>query len=347
MDVYSKGPHSKPPVSLIGQLLWREFFYTCGATIPNFNQMKGNSICRQIPWREDDKKDKYLNAWKTGTTGFPFIDAIMTQLRQEGWIHHLARHSVACFLTRGDLWVSWEEGQAVFEELLLDADWSLNAGNWSVMHPENNNLTCARYMFGATLEVPYKDILGNTSTAKIFLDNSTSIAHSGTCYNSSSETSFVLFNLMLDDSTTNFTFTFNISGDTYDLVDIHVEYDPISQYFPNHENISESTVDIATGDVSLFSTETDHCYKCDASTGIAINGTATITFENMQLQPFGINSTTGEFSAESVCEADNGDMSVIIPIIVGAVLAILIVIVIVAYVVGRTRANNENSYDAI
>ena len=42
MDVYSKGPHSKPPVSLIGQLLWREFFYTCGATIPNFNQMKGN-----------------------------------------------------------------------------------------------------------------------------------------------------------------------------------------------------------------------------------------------------------------------------------------------------------------
>ena len=26
----------------------------------------------------------------------------MTQLKQEGWIHHLARHAVACFLTRGD-----------------------------------------------------------------------------------------------------------------------------------------------------------------------------------------------------------------------------------------------------
>lgn len=36
-------------------------------------------------------------------------------------MHHLARHSVACFLTRGDLYLSWEEGQAVFEELLLDA----------------------------------------------------------------------------------------------------------------------------------------------------------------------------------------------------------------------------------
>ncbi|KAF6723275.1 Cryptochrome-1 [Oryzias melastigma] len=54
----------------------------------------------------------------------------MTQLRQEGWIHHLARHAVACFLTRGDLWISWEEGVKVFEELLLDADWSVNAGSW-------------------------------------------------------------------------------------------------------------------------------------------------------------------------------------------------------------------------
>jgi len=37
----------------------------------------------------------------------------MIQLKTEGWIHHLARHAVACFLTRGDLWVSWELGQQV------------------------------------------------------------------------------------------------------------------------------------------------------------------------------------------------------------------------------------------
>lgn len=45
----------------------------------------------------------------------------MRQLREWGWMHHLARHSVACFLTRGDLYISWEEGQAVFEEYLIDA----------------------------------------------------------------------------------------------------------------------------------------------------------------------------------------------------------------------------------
>merc|ERR1711994_1022588 len=43
---------------------------------------------------------------------------------------HMGRHSLAGGLTRGDLWQSWESGQRVFEELLLDADWSLNAGNW-------------------------------------------------------------------------------------------------------------------------------------------------------------------------------------------------------------------------
>ncbi|NXL00343.1 CRY2 protein, partial [Mesembrinibis cayennensis] len=127
-DVYQGREHSRPPVSLHGQLLWREFFYTAGASIPNFDRMIGNPVCLQVDW--DDDNPQHLCAWREGRTGYPFIDAIMTQLRTEGWIHHLARHAVACFLTRGDLWVSWEEGLKVFEELLLDANWSLNAGNW-------------------------------------------------------------------------------------------------------------------------------------------------------------------------------------------------------------------------
>ncbi|XP_078571865.1 cryptochrome-1-like [Branchiostoma floridae x Branchiostoma japonicum] len=126
--IYSKAKnHSQPPVSLHGQLIWREFFYTAAAHTPNFNQMEGNRVCLQIPWK---KNDEHLTRWRNAQTGFPWIDAVMTQLRTEGWIHHLARHAVACFLTRGDLWISWEEGMKVFEELLLDADWSLNAGNW-------------------------------------------------------------------------------------------------------------------------------------------------------------------------------------------------------------------------
>jgi cryptochrome len=122
----AKAP-TAPPVSLRGQLLWREFFSTVNYGTPNFERMRGNAMCRQIGW---DADERLLAAWEAGRTGFPFIDAAMTQLRVQGWMHHLARHSVACFLTRGDLWQSWEEGARVFDRLLLDADPSLNVGNW-------------------------------------------------------------------------------------------------------------------------------------------------------------------------------------------------------------------------
>jgi deoxyribodipyrimidine photolyase len=128
----AKGTHSKPPVSLRGQLLWREFFYTVGkrmasstaaqpcqtgsyvlwadlirtkglldpadstyrsqlfrradagigsmsrnneyavvwlqvgSNTPNFNQMVGNPLAKQIPW---DTNPTTLAAWKEGNTG--------------------------------------------------------------------------------------------------------------------------------------------------------------------------------------------------------------------------------------------------------------------------------------
>lgn len=72
----------------------------------------------------------WFQRWKTGTTGFPWIDALMRQLRHDGWIHHLGRHSLACFLTRGGCYVHWERGAEVFAELLLDHEPACNAGNW-------------------------------------------------------------------------------------------------------------------------------------------------------------------------------------------------------------------------
>ena len=58
----------------------------------------------------------------------------MTQLRQEGWIHHIARHAVACFLTRGDLWISWEEGMKVQAGLFLR---DIFLCDFSLTQPEN------------------------------------------------------------------------------------------------------------------------------------------------------------------------------------------------------------------
>ena len=120
--------YTKPPTSLHGQLYFREFFYLCSHVTPNYAQMKNNKMCKQIEWNEYD--EAVVNKWKYGQTGYPFIDALMIQLRRTGWMHHLGRHAVACFLTRGDLWQSWEVGMKVFSKYLLDGDYALNASNW-------------------------------------------------------------------------------------------------------------------------------------------------------------------------------------------------------------------------
>ena len=53
-QAYAKaGKHSKPPVSLHGQLLWREFYYVCGHGTPHFDRVQGNPICKQIAWESD------------------------------------------------------------------------------------------------------------------------------------------------------------------------------------------------------------------------------------------------------------------------------------------------------
>eukprot|EP00166_Cyanidium_caldarium_P005521 ctg_675.g328 len=121
-------PLRRPPVSLIGQLWWREFFTTVAYATSGFHSMKENRLCRQIPWSAD--AEEQYRAWEGGRTGHPFIDACMVQLRKHGWLHHLARHAVACFLSRGDLWVSWERGRDTFDRLLVDRDYALNNANW-------------------------------------------------------------------------------------------------------------------------------------------------------------------------------------------------------------------------
>ncbi|GAA0149276.1 DNA photolyase [Lithospermum erythrorhizon] len=153
--------HTSPPVSLLGQLLWRDFFYTVAFGTPNFDRMKGNEICKQIPWKDDDVM---LEAWRDARTGFPWIDAIMVQLRKWGWIHHLARHSVACFLTRGDLFIHWEKGRDAFERLLIDSDWAINNGNWMW-------LSCSSFFY------QYNRIYSPVSFGKKYDPNGSYIKH--------------------------------------------------------------------------------------------------------------------------------------------------------------------------
>lgn len=59
-ELYQKIKNAFPPLSLHGQLLWREFFYCAATNNPNFDKMIGNPICVQVPW---DKNAEALAKW--------------------------------------------------------------------------------------------------------------------------------------------------------------------------------------------------------------------------------------------------------------------------------------------
>ena len=107
VDAYGKKA-SQPPTSLTGQLLFRDMYFGAQAALGwKFGQTTGNSHCRYIPWtlqstvdaktglitggyeRDSETAERWFQAWKHGRTGFPWIDALMRQLKTEGWIHHL------------------------------------------------------------------------------------------------------------------------------------------------------------------------------------------------------------------------------------------------------------------
>jgi deoxyribodipyrimidine photo-lyase len=78
--------------------------------------------------RYDDPQDA-IEAWRTGTTGFPIVDAGMRQLRHEGWMHNRVRMITASFLTK-DLHVWWPVGARHFLDQLVDGDVASNNHGW-------------------------------------------------------------------------------------------------------------------------------------------------------------------------------------------------------------------------
>lgn len=113
---------------LIKNLYWREFFYMVGSFTKNFSQMYNNPVSKLTEcWGYNPI---YVSAWSKGKTGYPAIDAVMRQIEREGWTHDFNRHLVACFLTRGSMWQSWEMGMSHFRRKFIDYDWHLNTGTW-------------------------------------------------------------------------------------------------------------------------------------------------------------------------------------------------------------------------
>lgn len=109
------------------ELIWREFYQHLIYFEPKLS--KGRSF---TPWGDAliwKNNPAWIEAWKTGTTGYPIVDAAMKQLNSTGWMHNRLRMIVASFLVK-DLHIDWRIGESYFMSKLVDGDYAANNGGW-------------------------------------------------------------------------------------------------------------------------------------------------------------------------------------------------------------------------
>jgi len=111
---------------IIRELIWRDFFAHVLFHYPEVMNQSYQPRYRSLKWR---KSESDFDAWKSGNTGFPVVDAGMRQLNQTGYMHNRVRMIVASFLVKV-LLLDWRLGERYFAEKLTDYDIASNNGNW-------------------------------------------------------------------------------------------------------------------------------------------------------------------------------------------------------------------------
>ncbi|KAM6934159.1 lysosome-associated membrane glycoprotein 1b [Xenentodon cancila] len=146
---------------------------------------------------------------------------------------------------------------------------------------------------------------------------------SGSC-----EPERAVLRLITDGEKTNLTFVFtlNTTSNKYHLSEVFLKAtfpvmkDPFS--------VQNSSVDFLQGTLG-------HSYMCREEQTLIISENLSINTFQVQVQPFGLKGD--QFGAAEECQLDEDDM--LIPIIVGAALAGLVLIVLLAYLIGRKRSH--------
>lgn len=110
----------------LNELIWREFY---SSILWHFPQVVSSSFKPKydtITWRNNENE---FEAWCTGNTGYPIVDAGMRELLQTGFMHNRARMITASFLTK-HLLIDWRWGEAFFAQHLIDYELASNNGSW-------------------------------------------------------------------------------------------------------------------------------------------------------------------------------------------------------------------------
>ncbi|XP_020308494.1 lysosome-associated membrane glycoprotein 2 isoform X2 [Oncorhynchus kisutch] len=182
-------------------------------------------------------------------------------------------------------------------------------GNYSIA-PDFNSTACLMATFG--LRIGFKQ--GDKVETINLVPSATEVG--GACGVNSSI-------LILTSDTINIMFTFNNDSKKFHLHALNVTVKPATGV----------AVVAANTNMSIWVAAVGSSYMCNKEQTLTVTETLTLYTFKLRVQPFGVEK--GEFATAHECSLD--DTSILIPVIVGAALAILILIVVIAYVIGRRK----------
>jgi deoxyribodipyrimidine photo-lyase len=114
---YAKAHPKKAPYNdFLTRLKWRCHFIEKFEMACEYEYQSINSAFENLPY---EKNETLLEAWKSGQTGIPLIDANMRCLHATGWINFRMRALLVSFLCH-HLFLHWKDGIYHLAQLFLD-----------------------------------------------------------------------------------------------------------------------------------------------------------------------------------------------------------------------------------
>ena len=110
----------------LDELVWRDFYCAILHAYPRVTEHAFRPQLDALAFADDPQ---HMDAWCTGRTGYPLVDAGMRQLVASGFMPNRVRMVTASFLVK-HLQVDWRHGERFFARHLNDYDLAANNGNW-------------------------------------------------------------------------------------------------------------------------------------------------------------------------------------------------------------------------
>lgn len=188
--------------------------------------------------------------------------------------------------------------------------------------------------FDITYTAEFNDTKSN-ATVKVKLDNVKN-------YDGTNNDAFNAITFTFDVNANEWEATLNYTlknKNEYSLDSMILKYVADKTTFGNITKADEGKKFTSQGNaLNEFAASKGNSFKCSAKTKFTLDEKVQVEFTNYQGQPFiSPESKSKDFDTAIECPADTAGTSKLVPIIVGSSLAVLVVLVLIAYIVGRHK----------